>query len=120
MKSKIIKTIAATAILALLFCRNVMATEMPGLAIQHKCNLCHSIDNKIVGPAWRDIAKHYRSVTTFAYKGKVYPLKEGLLLKVSNGGAGNWGDMPMYPIDPDDLSQSDLKKLIDFILKLPD
>ncbi len=115
-----IKTIAAAGLLGLLIAGKAMATEMPGLAIEHKCNLCHSIDKKIVGPAWRDVANRYRSVTTYQYNGKTYPLREGLLLKLSNGGAGNWGTMPMYPIDPDDLSQGDTRQLIDFILKLPD
>jgi cytochrome c len=112
------KEIIATMLM--LIAGSAAAIEMPALAVEHKCNLCHSIDHKIVGPAFRDVANRYRSVTTFTYKGKEYPLKAGLLLKLSNGGAGNWGTMPMYPIDPDDLSQGDLRKLIDFILDLPD
>ena len=114
------KTIAGAVISGLLIAGNAWAIEMPPLAKVHKCNLCHSIDKKIVGPAWKDVAQRYRGVSTYTYKGKEYPLKEGLVMKLSNGGAGNWGSMPMYPIDPDDLSQGDLKKLVDFILKLPD
>jgi cytochrome c len=120
MKSRMKKTIAGTAILGLLIIGDAGTTEKPSLAIEHKCNLCHSIDKKIVGPAFRDVAKRYRDVSTYIYKGKEYPLREGLVMKLSNGGAGNWGTMPMYPIDPDDLSQGDLKQLVDFILKLPD
>lgn len=108
------------AAVLMLIAGSAAAVEMPALAVEHKCNLCHTIDHNMVGPAWRDVAKRYRSAKTFTYKGKEYPLKAGMLLKLSNGGAGNWGTMPMYPIDPDDLSQDDLKKLVDFILKLPD
>ncbi len=108
------------AVMLMLVAGSAAAIEMPALAIEHKCNLCHTIDKNFVGPAWTDVAKRYRSVKTFTYKGKEYPLKAGLLLKLSNGGAGNWGTMPMYPIDPDDLSQDDLSKLVDFILNLPD
>jgi cytochrome c len=120
MKSIMKKTIAGTVILGLLIAGNAMAIEMPRLAKEHKCNLCHLIDKKIVGPSFRDVAQRYRNVATYTYKGKEYPLREGLIMKLSNGGAGNWGSMPMYPIDPDDLSQGDLKQLVDFILKLPD
>jgi cytochrome c len=108
------------AVMLMLVAGSAVAIEMPALAIEHKCNLCHSIDKKIVGPSFKDVANRYRDVSTYTYRGKEYPLREGLVIKLSNGGAGNWGSMPMYPIDPDDLSQGDLKQLVDFILKLPD
>ena len=34
------------------------------------------------------------------FQGKEYPLVEGLMMKVSNGGSGNWGTVPMIANDP--------------------
>lgn len=95
-----------------------MQNGMPLLAKEHKCVLCHSINNRIVGPAWMDVSKRYKGATTYTYNNITYPLKQGLLMKVSKGGPGNWGTMPMIGNDLGGTQQEELKKLVDFVLGL--
>jgi cytochrome c len=92
--------------------------EMPVLAKKNNCTDCHAIDKKIVGPSWLDVARKYKGVAEFEYKGKKYPLQEGLIMKVSKGGAGNWGPMPMPINDPSGAKQADIKELVQFVLGL--
>jgi cytochrome c551/c552 len=94
----------------------VYAIEMPPLARQLNCNACHAIDHKIVGPAWKDVADRYtgQGIKTYVYDNKEYPLIEGLVMKVSKGGAGNWGTMPMPANDPKGVKQKEITELIKF------
>ena len=39
-------------------------------------------------------------------------------MKVSRGGAGNWGNVPMPVNDPSGAKQADYKELVQFILSL--
>ena len=56
------------------------------LAQKHTCTACHGLENKIVGPSFRDIAKKYAGRTdAVAY----------LAGKVKAGGSGVWGAIPM-------------------------
>lgn len=71
------------------------------------CLTCHAIDNKIVGPSWKDVGAKYRG-----QKGA----KAKLVEKVKKGGSGNWGTVPMTPHPA--ASNADLGKLVDFILSL--
>ena len=113
----------------------VLATDMPPLAKKHNCVACHSIDKKVVGPAWRDISKAYNSVgatgsaVNSAYKvsnktadilakNNAKTAEEWLLHKISKGGAGDWGTMPMPANDPSGAKSADLKELVKFIMGL--
>ena len=95
---------------------SVMAEEMPALAKKLNCTACHAIDKKVVGPAWRDVAKKYTGsgFTKYTYKGKEYPLIEGLVMKVSQGGSGNWGTMPMPANDPTGAKKAEITELVKF------
>lgn len=88
--------------------------EMPDLAKKLNCNVCHAVDEKVVGPAWKDVAKKYHGQTSYTYNGKEYPLIEGLVMKVSKGGSGNWGNMPMPANDPSGTKQAEITELINF------
>jgi cytochrome c len=90
--------------------------EMPALAKELNCVACHAIDKKVVGPAWRDVANRYtgQGVTKYTYEGKEYPLIEGLVLKVSKGGKGNWGTMPMPANDPTGVKKDKITELVKF------
>jgi cytochrome c len=94
----------------------VLAEEMPALAKKLNCTACHAIDKRIVGPAWRDIAKKYTGsgITKFTYDGKEYPLIEGLVMKVSKGGSGNWGSMPMPANDASGTHRAEITELVKF------
>ncbi|ADE13005.1 c-type cytochrome [Sideroxydans lithotrophicus] len=113
MKS-VILSMAATA--GLLIAGSTFAIDMPPLAKKYNCVACHAIDHKIVGPAWKDVAARYtgKGVTKYTYKGKEYPLIEGLVMKVSKGGSGNWGSMPMPANDPSGAHKADITELVKF------
>jgi len=72
------------------------------------CFVCHGINNKIVGPSWKDIAKKYRGDKAAQAK---------LIVKVKSGGGGVWGDIPMPPNSPR-VSDDDIKALVKGILAL--
>ena len=91
MKS-IIGSMVATAGLMAAVCAS--AEEMPALAKKLNCTACHAIDKKVVGPAWRDVAKKYTGsgVTKYTYNGKEYPLIEGLVHEGIPRRLGQLGD----------------------------
>jgi len=100
---------AGMALAGLMVAGSAMATDMPELAKKNGCVACHSIDKKLVGPAWMDVSKKY--------KGKA-GAEEMLIAKVSKGGSGSWGTTAMPPIDPSGKKQADIKQLVEFILAL--
>jgi cytochrome c len=115
MKSIIVSmTVAA----GLMVAGTTMAAEMSDLAKKNNCVACHAMDKKLVGPAFMDISKKYKGATAYTFKGKEYPLVEGLMMKVSQGGSGNWGSMAMTPNDPAGKKQDQIKELVEFVLGL--
>ncbi|MEY6431524.1 c-type cytochrome [Thioalkalicoccus limnaeus] len=56
------------------------------LATQSQCMVCHKMDEASIGPSYRDVAARYRGE-----EGAV----EKLIVKVRDGGVGNWGQIPM-------------------------
>lgn len=85
----------------------VSGSDMPDLAKKHNCSACHSINKKVVGPAWMDVAKKYKGDAG---------AKDKLVAKTIKGGSGVWGAMPMPPTQR--LSEADAGALVDFILGL--
>ena len=87
--------------------------EMLALAKKSGCMACHAVDKKIVGPAWKDVARRYAGNAG---------AREQLIEKVSKGGKGNWTDIvgsaampPYYPR----VTKENIGKLVDFVLSLP-
>lgn len=82
------------------------------LAQQSGCLACHSIEKKVVGPAWQDVAARY--------KGNA-PARAELIAKVKAGGKGNWtevtGGVPMPPYSPR-VTDENIAALVDFVLSL--
>ena len=78
------------------------------LAKKSGCLACHSVENKVVGPAWKDIAAKYKGDSS---------MSEKLVQKVKAGGKGVWGQVPMPPYSPR-VSDADIKTLVDFVLNL--
>lgn len=115
MKSIVIGAAAAASLFA---AGNALAAQMPPLAKELNCTACHAIDHKVVGPAWMNVSKKYKAATTFNYNGKDYPLVEGLIMKVSKGGNGHWGSMPMPANDPTGAKKDKVEKLVHFVLSL--
>lgn len=111
-----LKPIGIAAMAGLIFTVSANATEMPPLAKKLGCTACHEIDKRKAAPSWREIAERYtgHGVKTFKYEGKEYPLIEGLVKKVSDGGYGNWGKSPMPPNDPLGQHKKEITQLIKF------
>ena len=107
-------TVMGLAVAGLIFANGAMAAVMPQLARELNCTSCHAIDFRKAGPAWKDVAVRYKGATTFKYNGREYPLVEGLVMKVSQGGVGNWGSMPMPANDPSGAHKADITKLVEF------
>jgi len=115
MKSIIVSMAAATG---LMIAGSTLAADMPPEAKELNCIACHAIDKKVVGPAWADVGKKYKGATKFEYNGKEYPLLEGLVMKVSKGGSGHWGTMPMPANDPSGAKKDKIEKIVKFELSL--
>lgn len=76
------------------------------LAQKKNCMACHAVEKKIVGPAYKDVAKKYA--------GKDMAAK--LAAKVKQGGSGVWGAIPM-PANPQ-VSDAEAKQLVTWVLSL--
>ena len=91
-----------------------LAAATPAVASEEiikkaRCVACHAVDQKRVGPSYKDVAAKY--------KGQADAVAV-LSAKVRNGGTGNWGQIPMTPNGPDKISDADLKAAVEWILKL--
>jgi len=104
---KILYPALATAALATLAIPATAADES-ALAGKSGCLACHSVDKKIVGPAYQEVAAKYQGDAGAEAK---------LIEKVKKGGQGVWGDIPMPPNSPM-VKDDDIKKLVDWILSL--
>lgn len=78
------------------------------LAKKSGCLACHSIEKKIVGPAWKDVSAKYQGNAE---------MKDKLVAKVKAGGKGNWGEVPMPPYSPR-VSDADIEALVTFVLSI--
>lgn len=82
------------------------------LAKKSGCLACHSVEKKVVGPAWKDVAARYKGDAG---------ARDALIKKVKTGGKGNWTEVtkgvPMPPYSPR-VKDEDIAKLVDFVLGL--
>lgn len=76
------------------------------LAKKKNCLACHAVDNKVVGPGYKEIAKKYAGQDA---SGK-------LAGKIRQGGSGVWGVVPM-PANPQ-VNEAEAKQLASWILTL--
>jgi cytochrome c len=93
----------AVLVLGLLGALPAQASEQ--LAKKHNCLACHTVDRKMVGPSYKDVAAKYR--------GDKDALKK-LAAKVKNGGQGVWGAVPMPPNTT--VPDADINALVKWIL----
>ncbi|MFO1266329.1 MAG: c-type cytochrome [Rubrivivax sp.] len=75
------------------------------LAQQKGCLACHNVDKKVVGPAYRDVAKKYAGTKDAVNM---------LVTKMMKGGSGVWGPVPM---PPQALSDAEAHTLAQWVLK---
>jgi cytochrome c len=74
------------------------------LLTKYNCQACHSVDKKLVGPSYKEVAAKYAGDAAAPAK---------LEQKVKNGGTGVWGAIPM---PPNNVPDADLKTLVAWIL----
>ncbi len=77
------------------------------LAQSKNCMACHSVDKKVVGPAFKDVAAKFGSQAGAA---------DMLAQKILKGSSGVWGPVPM-PANTQ-VSEADAKKLAAWVLSL--
>ena len=75
------------------------------LAKSKNCMACHAVANKVVGPAYKDVAKKYAGDKT---------AEDKLVAKVMKGGSGTWGAVPM-PANPQ-VSEAEAHILVKWVL----
>lgn len=71
------------------------------------CLTCHKVDEKLIGPSYRDIANKYEN-----NEANLSMLAE----KIIKGGSGVWGQVPMAAHD--NISQDDAKAMVKYIFLL--
>ena len=76
------------------------------LAKESNCTACHGVDNKMVGPSFREVAAKYKGDAKAA---------EVLFGRVKNGGQGVWGQIPM-PANSG-VADEDIRAMVKWILE---
>lgn len=77
------------------------------LAKNNGCLACHTVDKKLVGPSYQQVAEKYR---------KDKGAEASLVKKVKAGGKGVWGDIPMPPNTH--VKDADIQTMVQWILSL--
>jgi cytochrome c len=71
------------------------------------CLTCHKLNEKVIGPAYKEVAKKYANT----------PANIKMLAgKILKGGSGNWGAIPMTAHAT--LSQADAELMVNYIMSL--
>jgi cytochrome c len=84
---------------------SALAQNEADLAKAKNCMACHAVQNKLVGPALKDVASKYAGQKDAEAK---------LVQKVMKGGAGAWGPVPM-PANPQ-VSEAEARQLVKWVL----
>jgi cytochrome c len=108
MKALLLAIAAAGSMLVAAQANAVDAAAAQALAQKSGCLACHSVDKKILGPAYKDVAAKYKGDKTAEAK---------LVAKVKAGGSGVWGPMPMPPNSPQ-IKDADIKTVVEWVLSL--
>ena len=77
----------------------------PELAQKKNCMACHSVSQKVIGPAYKEVAAKYAGQKDAVDK---------LAAKIIKGGAGVWGPVPM-PANAQ-VNDAEAKKLAAWVL----
>ena len=105
MKALLLAIVAASSMLVT---AQVNAADASALAQKSGCLACHSIDKKVLGPAYKDVAAKYKGDKTAEAK---------LVAKVKAGGSGVWGPMPM-PANSPQVKDADITAIVQWVLSL--
>ena len=101
--------LSAITLLAITSTGTVVAADAgQALAQKNGCLACHSIDKKVLGPAFKDVAAKYKGDKTAEAK---------MIAKVKAGGSGVWGPMPM-PANSPQVKDEDIKAIVQWVLAI--
>lgn len=97
---------------ALIVLASALSVAVPAMADEalakaNNCMACHAVDKKLVGPAYKDVAKKHGNDVSKA---------DMLAAKIIKGGSGVYGAIPM-PANTK-VSEADAKKLAIWVLSL--
>jgi len=82
------------------------AIDAQALLKANACLSCHASSQKVVGPAYHDVAQKYKSDPDGVSK---------IMDSIKNGGSGKWGSVAMPPFSQ--LTDDQRKALAEFVLK---
>jgi cytochrome c len=99
------KQLLVVSLLAMSVSSPVLANQE--LAKSKNCLACHAVEQKLVGPSYKEVAAKYRGQKDAEAK---------LVTKVMQGGSGVWGAMPMPP-NPQ-VSKQEAESLVRWVLSL--
>lgn len=98
------KVFAAVLAVGLVLSANGFAAPVDDLLKAKNCMACHTVDKKIVGPAYKEVAAKYKGNKEAATL---------LATKIQKGGSGVWGAVPM---PPNALTAAEAKLLATWVL----
>ena len=101
MKSAAILLVLALAALS------TVASASQQLAQKNQCMSCHQVERKVVGPAFKEVAKKYKGNAD---------AEAHLIAVVKKGGKGVWGNIPKPPHPQ--VKDEDAKAIIAWVLSL--
>lgn len=97
---------SALAVLALSSMVSGLAFASADLAKSKNCMACHAVENKMVGPAFKDVAAKYASQKD---------AEKYLAQKIIKGSSGVWGQIPM---PPNNVTEKEAQSLAKWVLSL--
>lgn len=107
MKARWMGVVAAAGMLV---AGSAMAADETALAQKSGCMACHQVAAKVVGPAYKDVAKKYAGDAGAVDK---------LTKKVIAGGKDVWGPVPMPPKGGNAaVKDEDIKKIVGWIMSM--
>ena len=103
--------LSCTAIVTVMFGGAASAalsdSDAKQLMTKYNCQACHAVDKKLVGPAYKDVAKKYENDKDALPR---------LAKKVREGGVGVWGQIPM-PANTQ-VNEAESLQLVKWVLSL--
>ena len=108
MKALLLAIAAAGSMLVATQAGAVDAAAAQALAQKSGCLACHSVEKKVLGPAYKVVAAKYKGDKTAEAR---------LVAKVKAGGSGVWGPMPMPPMGAQ-VKEADIKTVVEWVLSL--
>lgn len=104
MKSSILSMVATAS---LIISGVSLAADMPAAA-KAKCNACHAVDKKVVGPSYMDISAKYKGDADAAGK---------IAANVTKGGSFGW-KLGMMPPKGMGANEAEIKAMSEYIAGL--